>query len=470
MQGGVIGSLVTRPCAPLSMRQKRSITAACTGCWLVREVCVGERGLLALSWVCGGSQQASLHTSERRSPIAPLLPMLLASRPHIRRFVLQRACFAPRHVELVRPMRALAVPAAPPLRQGQLSPRRVAASALALGIGIGVAPSAVRRILSAPAPAHCESAIQVLRPEKSVHSISHMCERDGKLRTLARLLWRCFELFCRLTPVLVTLPLLRTRLRASWLRLLVSTLGHCGPVGIKWGQVCAPTLFAQWPVGRWRRPNRPRMTHARQWRWVLDCGAPGTAMRAVLGASFGRGARRLAAFSLRSGSLLPPLWQPFPSALLLFVCGPHAVRRRQAKPLVCTCVIAPDLRMCVARVPCASALRVCLARLCLVRLPRASVSRASASRVCVSCVVLARPSCARGVCGSGRRRGMTSSKMISATPSRLSSTRRRSTRSSGLGASFARSWAGAWRSCLKGSRRSPWRAARLDRCRVQRRR
>ena len=53
---------------------------------------------------------------------------------------------------------------------------------------------------------------------------------------MTRILWRCIQLLFLLTPVLATLPLLRTRLRAGWLRMLVRALEKCGPVGIKWGQ------------------------------------------------------------------------------------------------------------------------------------------------------------------------------------------------------------------------------------------
>ena len=58
----------------------------------------------------------------------------------------------------------------------------------------------------------------------------------GELRR-AKLVWRCLEFFFILAPCLATLPLLKwRRSRARWLRLLVSTLERCGPVGIKWGQ------------------------------------------------------------------------------------------------------------------------------------------------------------------------------------------------------------------------------------------
>lgn len=51
-----------------------------------------------------------------------------------------------------------------------------------------------------------------------------------------RIAWRCVELAWQLGPALLTIALLRTPLRANWLRLLVQTLEQCGPVGIKWGQ------------------------------------------------------------------------------------------------------------------------------------------------------------------------------------------------------------------------------------------
>ena len=85
-----------------------------------------------------------------------------------------------------------------------------------------------------PEPAQCESLI--MPSNNLVRSIKSMSEDEGYLRTLLRIVFRCFELLAMLTPTLVTLPLFKTPLRAQWLKLLVSTLERCGPVGIKWGQ------------------------------------------------------------------------------------------------------------------------------------------------------------------------------------------------------------------------------------------
>lgn len=107
------------------------------------------------------------------------------------------------------------------------------------GGGAAIAHTLMRWSADAPTT-RCEPAIRIARNDSrgadATHSIAHLCERDGRLVTLAKLAWRCVELLCRLAPVLITLPLLRSSLRARWLRLLVRTLEGCGPVGIKWGQ------------------------------------------------------------------------------------------------------------------------------------------------------------------------------------------------------------------------------------------
>lgn len=63
-----------------------------------------------------------------------------------------------------------------------------------------------------------------------------MSNDEGRAFTILRIVWRCFELLCMLTPMLATFPLFKSPLRARWLKLLVATLERCGPVGIKWGQ------------------------------------------------------------------------------------------------------------------------------------------------------------------------------------------------------------------------------------------
>ena len=95
-----------------------------------------------------------------------------------------------------------------------------------------------RLMLAQPlqSPAHCDAAAAVEPPSHLVRNLNDIASQEGRLRTLSRVVWRCLELLCLLAPMLVTLPLMRTRLRARWLRFLVSTLERCGPVGIKWGQ------------------------------------------------------------------------------------------------------------------------------------------------------------------------------------------------------------------------------------------
>ena len=73
-------------------------------------------------------------------------------------------------------------------------------------------------------------------PRSTQYSLDAISAQHGKVRTAMRVLRRVLALLWLLAPVLCTLPQLRTRLRARWLRTLVATLERCGPVGIKWGQ------------------------------------------------------------------------------------------------------------------------------------------------------------------------------------------------------------------------------------------
>lgn len=91
-------------------------------------------------------------------------------------------------------------------------------------------------LLAPHADTACASAAADEPPSQLVRSVAHMSKDEGRYRTAWKILCRCLELLFLLSPVVCTLPLLRTRLRAMWLRLLVATLERCGPVGIKWGQ------------------------------------------------------------------------------------------------------------------------------------------------------------------------------------------------------------------------------------------
>jgi aarF domain-containing kinase len=124
-----------------------------------------------------------------------------------------------------------AVTPLPPLTLLARRPRTTAAAAAVAAGGV----AGIARLL-APSAATCETAKVAAPSKKLVRTIADIREEEGKYRTALRIVWRCLELLCMLGPVLATLPLLRTRLRARWLRLLVRTLERCGPVGIKWGQ------------------------------------------------------------------------------------------------------------------------------------------------------------------------------------------------------------------------------------------
>ena len=111
--------------------------------------------------------------------------------------------------------------------------RRPLATALTVACTCG-GGGALARMLLAPREAQC--TVAPTPPGQLVRSVSTMAEEEGRYKTTMRIIWRCLQLFFLLAPVLATLPLLRTKLRARWLRLLVSALERCGPVGIKWGQ------------------------------------------------------------------------------------------------------------------------------------------------------------------------------------------------------------------------------------------
>ena len=113
------------------------------------------------------------------------------------------------------------------------------ASAAVIGIGAG----GIRTLLlqqrqqqqrALTTPARCDALI--MPQDNLVRSVASMSQDEGRIRTLCRIIFRCFELLFTLTPMLATFPLFKTPLRAYWLRLLVATLERCGPVGIKWGQ------------------------------------------------------------------------------------------------------------------------------------------------------------------------------------------------------------------------------------------
>lgn len=116
---------------------------------------------------------------------------------------------------------------------------RIFSAAAAGGTGLAVALLLRQQDQQEATAARCDGALRLSNEADLVRSIATISAEEGRVRTLARIIWRCLELVCILAPCLLTLPLLRVRtlrLRARWLRLLVATLERCGPVGIKWGQ------------------------------------------------------------------------------------------------------------------------------------------------------------------------------------------------------------------------------------------
>ena len=146
-----------------------------------------------------------------------------------------RVTTLPWRASTAAPLQCRLLSLTPPSRQLLATRRPRVAAAAAAAVCCGGGAGLARLLLARRGEAQCDTPPE--RPASQlVRSVATISEDEGRFRTVTKILWRCLELLCLLAPVLATLPLLRSRLRARWLRLLVATLERCGPVGIKWGQ------------------------------------------------------------------------------------------------------------------------------------------------------------------------------------------------------------------------------------------
>ena len=121
----------------------------------------------------------------------------------------------------------------PPSLAAQVALLRPLTAAGTIGGGGALALSLLWQ--SEQRPALCE-AQPVIREISRAQSIDALVATHGRVAIFFRVLLRCFQLLWQLTPMVLTMPLVRTPLRLRWLALLRRSLERCGPVGIKWGQ------------------------------------------------------------------------------------------------------------------------------------------------------------------------------------------------------------------------------------------
>ena len=115
--------------------------------------------------------------------------------------------------------------ASAPAPRPALAASLLGASGLCGGLALTLRPAVAEAAPLAVAEHSCTVANL-----ESAHSEGRSAWQFG------RICMRILELLWQLAPLLLSLPLIHTPMRARWLRLLVRTLERCGPVGIKWGQ------------------------------------------------------------------------------------------------------------------------------------------------------------------------------------------------------------------------------------------